>query len=56
MRENRLSGSEGGGTEANQFLLPLSGTTHRRAYAGRYTVLPGHTACCICLIQRLARN
>ena len=25
MRENRLSGSEGGGTEANQFLLPLSG-------------------------------
>ena len=24
MRENRLSGSEGGGTEANQFLLPLS--------------------------------
>jgi len=23
MRENRLSGSEGGGTEANQFLLPL---------------------------------
>ena len=25
MRENRLSGSEGGGTETNQFLLPLSG-------------------------------
>ena len=28
MRENRLSGSEGGGTEANQFLLPLSGRRH----------------------------
>ena len=27
MRENRLSGSEGGGTEANQFLLPLSALT-----------------------------
>jgi hypothetical protein len=26
MRENRLSGSEGGGTEPNQFLLPLSGS------------------------------
>lgn len=24
MRENRLSGSEGGGTEANQSFLPLS--------------------------------
>jgi len=24
MRENRPSGSEGGGTETNQFLLPLS--------------------------------
>jgi len=23
MRENRLSGSEGGGTESNQFSLPL---------------------------------
>lgn len=29
MRENRLSGSEGGGTEANQFLLPLSGDVLR---------------------------
>ena len=29
MRENRLSGSEGGGTEANQFLLPLSGRASR---------------------------
>ena len=29
MRENRLSGSEGGGTEANQFLLPLSGRRWR---------------------------
>lgn len=27
MRENRLSGSEGGGAETNQSFLPLSGHT-----------------------------
>ena len=30
MRENRLSGSEGGGTEANQSFLPLSALARRR--------------------------
>jgi hypothetical protein len=30
MRENRLSGSEGGGTEPNQFLLPLSGRSNEK--------------------------
>jgi hypothetical protein len=28
MRENRLSGSEGGGIESNRFSLPLSGAKH----------------------------
>ena len=30
MRENRLYGSEGGGTELNRFSLPLSGLFLRR--------------------------
>ena len=30
MRETRLSGSEGGGTEANRFSLPLSAAETRR--------------------------
>jgi hypothetical protein len=28
MRENRMYGSEGGGTELNQFSLPLSWASH----------------------------
>jgi hypothetical protein len=43
MRENRLSGSEGGGTEPNQFLLPLSGGTAsvlRRANDGSRPFMP----------------
>ncbi len=36
MRETRLSGSEGGGTETNRFSLPLSGVNVTRTCVTKY--------------------
>ena len=45
MRENRQSGSEGGGTETNRFSLPLSGALPTNRWAQGPVENPGIFRC-----------